>query len=88
MLFADAAHAETWELTRLAHARMVAFTFPDATLTLEALSLIREHRKDIPVLARARFASDVERLKRFGATVVINDEIEAARAVVEQGRIL
>lgn len=88
VLFADAAHAETWELTRLAHARMVAFTFPDATLTLEALSLIREHRKDIPVLARARFASDVERLKRFGATVVINDEIEAARAVVEQGRIL
>lgn len=88
VLFADAAHAETWELTRLSEARLVAFTFPDATLTLEALSLIREHRKDIPVLARARFASDVERLKRFGATVVINDEIEAARAVVEQGRVL
>lgn len=88
VLFADAAHAETWELTRLAHARLVAFTFPDATLTLEALALIREHRKDIPVLARARFASDVERLKRFGASVVINDEIEAARAVVEQGRVL
>ena len=88
VLFADAAHAETWELTRLSEARLVAFTFPDATLTLEALSLIREHRKDIPVLARARFASDVDRLKRFGATVVINDEIEAARAVVEQGRIL
>lgn len=88
VLFADATHSETWELTRLAQARLVAFTFPDATLTLEALTLIREHRKDIPVLARARFASDVERLKRFGATVVINDEIEAARAVVEQGRIL
>lgn len=88
VLFADATHSETWELTRLTQARLVAFTFPDATLTLEALTLIREHRKDIPVLARARFASDVERLKRFGATVVINDEIEAARAVVEQGRIL
>lgn len=88
VLFADAAHAETWELTRMAHARMVAFTFPDATLTLEALTLIREHRKDIPVLARARFASDVERLKRFGASVVINDEIEAARAVVEEARVL
>lgn len=88
VLFADAAHTETWELTRLSHAKLVAFTFPDATLTLEALSLVREHRKDVPVLARARFASDVERLKRFGASVVINDEIEAARAVVEQGRIL
>ncbi|SKA98095.1 monovalent cation:H+ antiporter-2, CPA2 family [Prosthecobacter debontii] len=88
VLFADATHAETWELTRLMQARMVAFTFPDATLTLEALALIREHRKDIPVLARARFASDVERLKRFGATVVINDEVEAARAVTDQARVL
>lgn len=88
VLFADAAHEETWTLTRLEHARLVAFTFPDATLTLEALSLIRHQRQDIPVLARARFASDVERLKRFGATAVINDEIEAARAVVEQGRLL
>lgn len=88
VLFADAAHEETWELTRLSEARLVAFTFPDATLTLEALAVVRRHRKDVPVLARARFASDVERLKRFGASVVINDEIEAARAVVEQGRVL
>ncbi|HYF36753.1 MAG TPA: cation:proton antiporter [Prosthecobacter sp.] len=84
VLFADAAHQETWQLTRLRQARMVAFTFPDATITAGALNIIRELRPDIPVLARARFAPDVERLKRLGAAVVVNDEIEASRAVVEK----
>jgi CPA2 family monovalent cation:H+ antiporter-2 len=88
VIFADATHEETWQLTRLQQARLVAFTFPDATLTKEALALIRELRPDVPVITRARFASDVERLKRLGATVVINDEVEAARAVVEQALVL
>lgn len=81
VLFADASHAETWELTQLKNARMVALTFPDATVNAQALAMIREHRPDISVLARARFNSDVERLKRLGATRVVNDETEASRAM-------
>lgn len=88
VLFADAAHLETWELTRLKQARMVAFTFPDATVTAEALSIVRELRPDVPVLARARFASDVERLKRLGAAVVVNDELEAAKSIVEGALVM
>ncbi|MBK8091641.1 MAG: cation:proton antiporter [Verrucomicrobiaceae bacterium] len=83
VLFADATHQETWELTRLSQARMVALTFPDALINAHALAIIRQTRPDIPVLARARFASDVERLKRLGATRVINDEQETAHAVSE-----
>ncbi|MCF7787405.1 MAG: cation:proton antiporter [Prosthecobacter sp.] len=81
VLFADASHEETWELTQLKNARMVALTFPDATVNAQALAMIREHRPDISVLARARFSSDVERLKRLGATQVVNDETEASRAM-------
>lgn len=88
VLFADACHEETWELTRLKHARLVALTFPDATMNAQALGIIREQRPDIPVLARARFSSDVERLKRLGATQVVNDETEAARSIVEQAETL
>jgi CPA2 family monovalent cation:H+ antiporter-2 len=88
VLFADASHEETWELTRLKHASLVALTFPDATVNAQALSSIRELRPDIPVLARARFSSDVERLKRLGATQVVNDETEAANSIVEQARTL
>jgi len=88
VLFADASHEETWELTRLKHARIVALTFPDATVNAQALSVIRHLRPDIAVLARARFSSDVERLKRLGATQVINDETEASRAIVDHALTL
>lgn len=88
VLFADACHEETWELTRLKNARLVALTFPDATINAQALSLIRALRPDIAVLARARFNSDVERLKRLGATQVVNDETEAANSIVEQAETL
>ena len=88
VLFADAAHEETWELSRLSEARLVAFTFPDATISAEGIALVRHQRQDIPILARARFASDLERLKRLGATVVVNDELEASRSVVEQALVM
>lgn len=88
VLFADASHEETWELTRLKYARLVALTFPDATVNAQALSSIRTLRPDIAVLARARFSSDVDRLKRLGATHVVNDETEAALAIVEHARVL
>lgn len=88
VLFADASHEETWALARLATAKMVAFTFPAAPVTVHALEMVREARPDVPILARARFASDVERLKRLGVTEVINDEIEAGRAVVDRALVL
>jgi CPA2 family monovalent cation:H+ antiporter-2 len=88
VLFADASHEETWELTRLKHARLVALTFPDATVNAQALAVVREQRPDVPVLARARFSSDVERLKRLGATKVVNDETEAANSIVQLARTL
>lgn len=88
VLFADACHEETWELTRLKQARLVALTFPDATVNAQALAIIRNLRPDISVLARARFSSDVDRLKRLGATQVVNDETEAANSIVEQAQTL
>jgi CPA2 family monovalent cation:H+ antiporter-2 len=88
VLFADANHEETWALARLATAKMVAFTFPAAPVTVHAMEMVRQSRPDVPILARARFASDVERLKRLGVTDVINDEIEAGRAVVDRALIL
>ncbi len=88
VLFADASHEETWALARLATAKMVAFTFPAAPVTVHAMEMVRESRPDVPILARARFASDVDRLKRLGVTEVINDEIEAGRAVVSRALVL
>jgi CPA2 family monovalent cation:H+ antiporter-2 len=88
VLFADASHEETWTLARLSTSKMVAFTFPAAPITVHAMEMVRESRPDVPILARARFASDVERLKRLGVSEVINDEIEVGRAVVERALVL
>jgi len=83
VLFADAAHVETWKLARVEEAALVAFTFSDASSTATALRHIRELHPEVCVLARARFAADQPRLERLGANVVIHDEGIAARAIVE-----
>lgn len=88
VLFADAADLETWELARVREAALVAFSFADAPVIAHALTSLRELGPEVPVLARARFASDVDRLKRLGATVVINDEREASLAVLDQALLL
>ncbi|MCB1232488.1 MAG: cation:proton antiporter [Verrucomicrobiae bacterium] len=85
VLFADAAHEETWALARVENATLVAFTFPDASTAAAAMHHVRDHNPEICVLARARFASDQARLERLGANVVIHDEGEAADAVVNNG---
>ncbi len=85
VLFADAAHEETWDLARVEDATLVAFTFPDASTAAASMHHVRERNPEICVLARARFASDQARLERLGANVVIHDEGEAAAAVVNNG---
>lgn len=80
VLFADASHRETWELARLAQARLVAFTFPDASVVATALSIVRQMQPEIPLFARARFASDIARLQLLGVNDVVHDEFESARA--------
>ena len=80
VLFADASHRETWELARLSHARLVAFTFPDASVVATALSIVRQMQPEIPLFARARFASDIARLQLLGVNDVVHDEFESARA--------
>ncbi len=84
VLFADAAHEETWALARVRHASLVAFTFPDAAAAAAGLRQVREINPEICVLARARFAVDQSRLERLGASVVIHDEGEASRAAVDK----
>ena len=88
VLFADAAHSETWDLARLEKARLVAFTFPDATVTATALEIVRERAPEVPVIARARFGSDQKRLRLLGADVVVHDEEQTSKAAVASAVLL
>ncbi|MEM7147430.1 MAG: cation:proton antiporter [Verrucomicrobiota bacterium] len=82
VLFADAAHQETWELAGVKRARFVAFTFPDTRVAFQATRLIREVCPTALILARARFVSDVPRLEQQGVNVVVLDEVESSHAMV------
>jgi CPA2 family monovalent cation:H+ antiporter-2 len=82
VLYADAAQRETWELARLHDASLVAFTFPDSRIAFEAIALVKEFNPDVPILARSRFASDRSRLIDRGASVVVQDETEAATSML------
>jgi CPA2 family monovalent cation:H+ antiporter-2 len=86
VLFADATHHETWSLAGVERARLVAFTFSDSPVVATALPMLRERRRDVIVLARAKFASDVARLEKLGVDAVIHDEGVAAEAVVAAAR--
>jgi CPA2 family monovalent cation:H+ antiporter-2 len=82
VLFADAAHQETWELAGVERARFVAFTFPDSRVAFHATRLIRDICPRALILARARFVSDVPRLEQQGVNVVVLDEAESSHAMV------
>ena len=88
VLFADAAHEETWALARLETASLVAFTFPDASATATGLHHVRDQNREVCVLARARFAADQIRLEKLGANFVVHDEGIAASAVVESALLV
>jgi hypothetical protein len=64
---------------------VVAFTFADGPVVAAALPLVRERRRDVIVLARTKFASDVPRLRQLGVNGVVNDETEAGVALVREG---
>ena len=82
VLFADATHRETWELTRAANARLVAFTYPDAATTCAAITHVREFAPAVTVLARAKFESDAAALLEAGADHIVHDEGVSAAAMV------
>ena len=83
-LFADAAQREVWKLCGVDRAKLVAFTFPATPAVEAALGYVREENPSIAVIARTKFQSEAERLTEVGADIVVLDEQESGRAVVQR----
>jgi CPA2 family monovalent cation:H+ antiporter-2 len=84
VIFADVAHSETWDLVRVEHARLVAFTFPLTEVTVAAQQLVRERNREVTILARTKFRAEAKRLEALGVDLVIHDEQESAKAMVRE----
>lgn len=82
VLFADATHPEALDLAGIQRARLVAFTFPSVQATCAAVPLVRERNAGICIFARAKFATEVRKLREMDVQV-IHDERQSAVAMVQ-----
>ena len=83
-LFADASQPDVWDLVNVSEARLVAFTFPATSAVSSAMHLVRERNHAITIIARTAFSSEAASLADAGANIVLQDEVETSRAVVDR----
>ena len=62
----------------------MAFTFPLTEVTIAAQHLVREHNREVTILARTKFRAEAKKLEALGVDLVIHDEQESARAMVRE----
>jgi monovalent cation:H+ antiporter-2, CPA2 family len=84
VLFGDVTHPEAIALAKIKKARLIAFTFPQVSVTSKAIPLVLLENPEILILARAKFSSEALELTLMGARV-IHDEKESSIAMVEHG---
>jgi monovalent cation:H+ antiporter-2, CPA2 family len=82
VVYGDASRPAVLEHAHLEGARLLAVLMPDALATEEATRHGRGLNPRLDIVARARDGRDVERLRRAGATEVVQPEFEASIEVV------
>ncbi|WPX40390.1 cation:proton antiporter [Akkermansia sp. N21116] len=83
-ILGDIQHSVTMDLAGVAKARLIAFTFPDIAPALSTYPVLMSVNPDIHVIARAKFPSEVARLKIEGIASVIHDEVETGGAAIRK----
>lgn len=83
-ILGDIQHSVTMELAGASKARLIAFTFPDISPALSTYPVLMGTNPDICVIARAKFPSEVARLKIEGIVNVIHDEMETGAAAIRK----
>lgn len=82
VIYGDAANPAVLEHAGLDRARVLAILMPDAAATGAAALRARRLNPRLDIVARARDIQDVERLRRAGATAVVQPEFEAGLEVI------
>ncbi len=83
-LFGDAAQRHLLEQAGVSRANLVIVTLPVSEHARLAVRASRELNPAAPILARAHARADADGMRRHGATEVIQPEIEAAAAIIDQ----
>lgn len=75
--YGDSSELAVLENVGLAQARLVVICHNDLSATMKTLKYARQIKSDIPILVRTRDETQVEELRRAGATEVIPETFEA-----------
>ncbi len=84
VVFGGADRIEVLKAAGLSRAQAVVIAYPDTQSAERVLRLIRRHRPDIPVIVRAPDDTDVDKLKRAGATEVIPEVLEGSLMIAAE----
>lgn len=78
ILYGDATHAAMLDHAGLANAAVMVIAISDPTATRRIVAVARERCPELPIIVRTRYVSEVDGLKRLGATEVIPEEFETS----------
>ncbi len=79
--FGDASRLEILRLVNFAEARILVITADDIAIGRRIVSVARQNRRDLYIIARTKYAAHVEELYRLGANQVIAEEFETATEI-------
>lgn len=78
ILFGDATRPSILERVGIRRARLVSIAINDPEATLAAIEVARAMAPEVPIVARSRYAKDLDRFVGQGASEVVTDEFESA----------
>ncbi|HZI18083.1 MAG TPA: cation:proton antiporter [Pyrinomonadaceae bacterium] len=78
IIYGDATRREVLRHARVEQARVVVLAISDPSATRRTLWLVRRMNPDAHIIARTRYMSEVEELRRLGADDVIPEEFETS----------
>jgi CPA2 family monovalent cation:H+ antiporter-2 len=84
VVFGGADRIEVLKAAGLMRAQAVVIAYPDTLSAERVLRVVRNHRADIPVIVRTPDESDVDKLKRAGATEVIPEVLEGSLMIAAE----
>jgi len=78
VIYGDATRPQVLNHLRVRDARLIAIAISDPLATRRVVSRIRAMAPDTPILVRARYVGEVDRLSSAGATMVVAEEFEGS----------
>ena len=78
VVYGDGARPEILEIVGLEHCSVLVITFADPQVSLGIIKVVRELRKDLPVLVRTQDDAQLDELQKAGATEVVPETLEAS----------